>query len=143
MFIGEFGHNIDAKGRLAIPAKFRVLLEEGAVVTTGLDNCLVLYPKQKFAAMAEKYANLPMSQAKARAFARFFLASATDVDFDIQGRVTLPEYLRKHASLKKKSIIAGLYDRIEIWDEEQWNIYKEKMQKESNDIAESMGELGV
>lgn len=143
MFIGEYSHNIDDKGRMAIPAKFRALLKKGAVVTRGLDNSLSLYPKDAWAELAKKLAALPISQAKARAFARLMLAGAMDVDFDAQGRIVLPEYLRKYASLKKKAIVAGLYDRLEIWDEEAWEKFKKGTEAASNDIAEAMGELGV
>ena len=143
MFIGEYQHNLDNKGRLAVPAKFRQMLAKGAVVTKGLDNCLFLYPKVKWEEMAQKFANLPVSQAKARAFARHMLAGAMPVEFDTQGRVTLPEYLRKFAQLKKEAIIAGLFDRLEIWDEGNWNKYKESTEKDSNEIAEAMGTMGV
>ncbi|MBU4216812.1 division/cell wall cluster transcriptional repressor MraZ [Candidatus Parcubacteria bacterium] len=143
MFIGEYKHNLDSKGRMAIPAKFRQILESGAVVTRGLDNCLFLYSKDSWEKIAKKLADLPVSQAKARAFSRLMLAGAMDVDFDNQGRITLPEYLRSFANLDKKTIIAGLYDRLEIWDEEQWNKYKTGAESESTEIAEAMGELGV
>lgn len=143
MFIGEYQHNLDSKGRLAVPAKFRSLLKGGAVVTKGLDNCLFLYPKKQWETLAAKLANLPISQAKARAFSRLMLAGAMDVEFDNQGRITLPEYLRKFAGLKKKSIIAGLYDRLEIWEESAWDKYKTGTEKQSGDIAEALGELGV
>lgn len=144
MFIGEYSHNLDNKGRLAVPAKFRVLLKDGAVVTRGLDNCLFLYTKKEWNELAKKLANLPtISQPKARALARLMLAGAMDVEFDNQGRITLPEYLRKFASLKKETIIAGLYDKLEIWDEKAWNKYKSKTEKDSNSIAEALGELGV
>jgi len=143
MFIGEYSHNLDNKGRMAVPAKFRVLLEGGAVVTRGLDNCLFLYPKKQWEVLAAKLANLPIGQAKARAFGRLMLAGAMDVDFDNQGRITLPEYLRKFAGLKNKSIVAGLYDRLEIWEEGAWNKYKVKAEKQSNSIAETLGQLGV
>jgi len=143
MFIGEYSHNIDDKGRMAVPAKFRSLLKGGAVVTRGLDNCLFLYPKKQWDVLAVKLSNLPISQAKARAFSRLMLAGAMNVDFDNQGRITLPEYLRKFAGLNRKSIIAGLYDRLEIWDESAWNKYKTGAEKQSNDIAETLGELGV
>jgi MraZ protein len=143
MFIGEYQHNLDSKGRLAVPAKFRQLLEKGAVVTKGLDNCLFLYPKNKWEEIAQKFANLPISQAKARAFARHMLAGAMNVEFDNQGRITLPEYLRKFASLKKEAIIAGLFDRLEIWDEGLWNKYKAVADKDSSEIAEALGEMGV
>jgi len=143
MFIGEYSHNLDNKGRLAVPAKFRTILKNGAVVTKGLDNCLFLYPKKEWKVLAEKLANLPIGQAKARAFSRLMLAGAMEVDFDNQGRITLPEYLRKFGRLNKKAIIAGLYDKLEIWDETAWNKYKIGAEKKSNDIAEAMGELGV
>ena len=143
MFIGEYKHNLDAKGRLAVPAKFRGLLKKGAVVTRGLDNCLFLYPKDQWKKIAKKLADLPISQAKARAFSRLMLAGAMDVDFDNQGRITLPEYLRKFAGLEKKTVIAGLYDRLEIWDDNKWDKYKQGTENESAEIAEALGDLGI
>ena len=143
MFIGEYNHNLDSKGRLAVPAKFRALLKGGAVVTRGLDNCLFLYPEKQWNVLAKKLSQLPISQSRARAFSRLMLAGAMDVDFDNQGRITLPEYLRRFAGLKKKIIIAGLYDRLEIWDEVIWHKYKMGTEKESGEIAEALGELGV
>lgn len=143
MFIGEYNHNLDVKGRLAVPAKFREKLKEGAVVTRGLDNCLFLYTKEQWEKLAEKLANLPVSQAKARAFSRLMLAGAMDVECDSQGRINLPEYLRKYATLNKKVIVAGLFDRLEIWDESAWEEYKTKAEEDSTEIAETLGELGV
>ncbi len=143
MFIGEYNHNLDDKGRLAIPAKFRAILKKGAVVTKGLDNCLFLYSKEQFEKIAQKFATLPISQAKARAFSRHMLAGAMDVDFDNQGRITLPEYLRQFSSLKKGVIIAGLYNHLEIWDEGAWRRYKQAAEQNSNSIAEELGDLGI
>lgn len=143
MFIGEYNHSLDDKGRLAIPAKFRSALKKGAVVTKGLDNCLFLYTKDQFEKIALKFSNLPISQAKARSFSRHMLAGAMDVYFDNQGRITLPEYLRKFSSLKKGIIIAGLYNHLEIWDEAAWNSYKQEAEKNSNSIAEELGDLGI
>jgi len=143
MFIGEYKHNLDDKGRLAIPAKFRAALKKGAVVTKGLDNCLFLYSKEQFAIIAKKFASLPISQARARAFSRHMLAGAMDVDFDTQGRVTLPEYLRTFSDLKKNVIVAGLYNHLEIWNEAAWNKYKQESEKNSNAIAEELGDLGI
>ena len=143
MFIGEYNHNLDDKGRVAVPAKFRATLKGGAVVTRGLDNCLFLYTKKEWQELAGKLAKLPISKSNTRAFARLMLAGAMDVDFDNQGRIMLPEYLRKFAGLKKNLIIAGLYDRLEIWDEAAWNKYKKGTEKKSTDIAEALGELGV
>ncbi|MCK5062171.1 division/cell wall cluster transcriptional repressor MraZ [Candidatus Parcubacteria bacterium] len=143
MFIGEFQHNIDTKGRLAIPAKFREQLKKGAVVTRGLDNCLFIYPRSAWEKIAKKLSDLPISQSKARAFSRLMLAGAMDVDFDSQGRINLPDYLRKFANIEKKAIVAGLYDRLEVWDKQAWDKYKQSTEKESNKIAETLGELGV
>ncbi|MFA5359344.1 MAG: division/cell wall cluster transcriptional repressor MraZ [Patescibacteria group bacterium] len=143
MFIGEYNHNLDDKGRIAVPAKFRAMLKGGAVVTRGLDNCLFLYTKKEWQELAAKLAKLPISKSNTRAFARLMLAGAMDVDFDNQGRIMLPEYLRKFAGLKKNLIIAGLYDRLEIWDEAVWNKYKKGTEKKSAAIAEALGELGV
>ena len=143
MFIGEYNHNLDEKGRLAVPVKFRNDLKKGAVVTKGLDGCLFLYTVDEWKALAGKLSSLPISQSNTRAFARLMLARAMDVQIDKQGRIILPDYLRKYASLKKKVIIGGLYNRLEIWDEEAWGRYKKKTEKESEDIAEKLGELGV
>jgi len=143
MFIGEYNHNLDEKGRLAIPAKFRIILKKGAVVTKGLDNCLFLYSKEQFEKMAARFAALPLSQAKARAFTRHMLAGAMDVEFDNQGRITLPEYLRKFSGLKKSIIVAGLYNHLEIWDESAWAQYKAEAERNSNSIAEELGDLGI
>ncbi|PIT90519.1 MAG: cell division/cell wall cluster transcriptional repressor MraZ [Candidatus Komeilibacteria bacterium CG10_big_fil_rev_8_21_14_0_10_41_13] len=143
MFIGEYQHTIDEKGRLAIPAKFRARLNKGAVVTRGLDNCLFLYPKEEWLKLADKLAKLPISQSKNRAFSRLMLAGAMDVSLDKQGRVVLPDYLRQYADIQKKSVIAGLYNRLEIWDEANWQKYKASTEKESESIAEALGELGV
>lgn len=143
MFIGEYNHNLDEKGRLAVPVKFRGDLKKGAVVTKGLDGCLFLYTLEEWKILAKKLSNLPISQSNTRAFARLMLAGAMDVQIDKQGRIVLPEYLRKFAFLKKRVIIGGLYNRLEIWDEESWNKYKNKTEKESGEIAEKLGELGV
>lgn len=143
MLIGEYNHNLDDKGRLAIPAKFRAVLKKGAVVTKGLDGCLFLYGKEQFTKIATSLAALPISQSKARAFSRHMLAGAMDLEFDNQGRITLPEYLREFSFLKKKVIIAGLYDHLEIWDESAWKKYKTESEKNTNTIAEELGNLGI
>ena len=143
MFIGEYNHNLDDKGRLAIPAKFRAILKKGAVATKGLDNCLFLYSREQFEKIAARFAALPISQSKARAFMRHMLAGAMDVEGDNQGRITLPEYLRKFSSLKKKVIVAGLYNHLEIWDEALWQKDKGETEKNSNAIAEELGDLGI
>lgn len=143
MFIGEYNHTIDDKGRLAIPIKFRGDLARGAVVTRGLDASLFLFPKEEWDKLAGKLASLPLGQSNSRAFARLMLAGAMDVEVDKQGRVILPEYLRQYAGIIKQVVIAGLYNRLEIWDSEKWESYKAKTESEVGDIAEKLGELGV
>lgn len=143
MFIGEYTHTIDNKGRLAIPVKFRQALISGTVVTRGLDECLFLYPKVEWEKLADKLSHLPVSQAKARAFNRLMLAGAFEARLDSQGRIVIPEFLRTYARLKKKIIIAGLYNRLEIWDEDTWKRYKEETEKRSGDIAEQLKELDI
>lgn len=143
MFIGEYSHNLDEKGRLAIPKKFRGALEHGAVVTRGLDACLFLYTKEEWQKLAEKLAAMPFSQANSRAFTRLMLAGAMEVEIDAQGRVILPEYLRTFAGIKKTVVVAGLYNRIELWDEATWKEYTEKSEKASAEIAEQMINLGI
>lgn len=128
---------------MAVPVKFRSDLAKGAVVTRGLDSCLFVYSMEEWKKLADKLSKLPISQANTRAFARLMLAGAMDVELDKQGRFVLPEYLRKYAGVNKKVVVAGLYNRLEIWDEEAWEKYKQGTEKESSDIAEALGELGV
>ena len=143
MFLGEYQHYIDPKGRMAIPAKFRDELKSGAIITRGLDSCLFVFAPKEWEALAQKLVSLPLAQANSRAFIRLMLAGATNVEIDAQGRVLIPDYLRKYAGLKKEVVVAGLYSRIEIWDAEEWERYKTKTEGASQEIAEKMGELGI
>jgi len=143
VFIGEYSHNLDEKGRIAVPKKFRPDLSKGAVVTRGFDSCLFLFTNEEWTKLAEKLANFSFAQANSRAFSRLMLAGAMDVSLDKQGRIMLPEYLRNFAGLKKNVVLAGLYNRLELWNQEKWEEYKNKTEKESNEIAEKMAELGV
>lgn len=144
MFIGEYTHAIDEKGRISLPAKFRRRLnQEGVIVTRGLDHCLFVYPKDEWNKLAEKLSQLPLSQKKSRAFARLMLAGAWDADLDSQGRVMVPEYLRAYAKLGRQAIVAGLYNRLEIWDEAAWQAYKAETEAESDAIAEAVTSLGI
>jgi len=142
MFIGEYKHTLDDKGRIAIPAKFRDALASGAVVTRGLDTSLFLFPKEEWDKLAQKLASLPLGQSNSRAFARLMLAGAMDVELDKQGRAVLPEYLRAYAGMKKNIILAGLFNRLELWDEEKWELYKKKVESDADSVAEKLGELG-
>src|SRR5258708_6276502 len=126
MLLGEYQHTLDTKGRMAIPAKFRDKLSTGAIITRGIDNCLFVFANAEWEALAAKLVALPLAQANSRAFVRLMLAGATDVTLDNQGRILIPDYLRKYAALKKEVIVAGLYNRIEVWDEAAWQAYKTK-----------------
>ena len=143
MFIGEYNHTIDEKGRVAIPVKFRGDLARGAVVTRGLDASLFLFPKEEWDKLAEKLASLPLGQSNSRAFARLMLAGAMDVEVDKQGRMIVPEFLRQYAGITKSVVVAGLYNRLELWDTERWETYKKATESEVGNIAEQLGALGV
>jgi MraZ protein len=142
-FIGEYKYSIDQKGRLAVPAKFRKDLSGGAVLTRGLDNCLFLFTQQEWEILMKKIVALPLSQANSRAFSRLMLAGAMELTLDSQGRILIPDYLRKYASLSKKTVMTGLFNRLEIWDENAWQSYQLKTEKESTDIAEKLSDLGI
>jgi len=143
MFIGEYNHTIDAKGRMAVPIKMRGQLSDGAVVTRGVDTCLFIYPKTEWDTLATKLANLPLTDTKARAFVRLMLSGAMDVEFDKQGRILLPAYLRSYASLKKEAVIVGLYNRLEVWDDKNWQEFKDKTAENEKDITDHLSTLGV
>lgn len=143
MFIGEYSGTVDEKGRLAIPVKFRSELKKKVVVTRGLDNSLFLYTLDEWKKLAAKLASLPISTANTRAFSRLMLAGAMDVEIDGQGRIVLPGYLRQFAKIGKKAVVAGLFNRVEIWSEDLWQKYKRETESKSNEIAEQLGSLGV
>jgi MraZ protein len=143
MLIGEYNYSIDDKKRLAIPAKCRQALGKKAVLTRGIDNCLVLYPFPEWEKLSKKLESLPSSASDARAFARIMLAGAVDVALDKLGRILIPDYLKSYAFLKKNVAIIGLSNRIEIWDANRWLNYKEKTEKEIGDMAQRLKELGI
>ncbi len=143
MFLGEYEHTIDQKGRLAIPAKFRTALVDGAVVARGLDGCLTIYPRREWDDLAGRIAALPITDPSARAFSRFILSGASDVDTDKQGRIILPAYLRQYAGLGASVIVAGLYSRVEIWDKAKWETFSQESQMNSSEIASRLSDLGI
>ena len=143
MFIGEYTISMDVKGRIAVPSKFRNMLNSTAVVTRGFEKCLFLYTASEWEKLATKLSALPLTKSSSRAVARFMLAGAFNVELDGQGRIVLPEYLRKFADLSKKVVVAGLYSRVEIWDEEAWNAYKKTTEHESTAIAEGLEDFGI
>lgn len=143
MLLGEYKHNLDIKGRMAVPAKFREELSAGAIVTRGLDNCLFLFAPKSWELLVAKITALPLSQSNSRAFSRLMLAGAVDVEVDKQGRILIPDYLRKYANLEKQVVVAGLVSRAEIWNDKKWDEYKKKTESSSDEIAERLGEMGI
>lgn len=143
MLIGEYKHTLDSKRRVSIPAKFRRQIGKTAVVTRGLDKCLFVYSLAEWKKVAESLSNLPTGQADTRNFVRLFLAGAVDVEIDSLGRILIPDYLKDYAGLKDKAVIAGVYKRIEIWNEVHWEEYKSRIEKQTDLLAEKLGELGI
>lgn len=141
MFMGEYNHSIDPKGRLIVPAKFRESLGDEFVVTQGLDGCLFVYPDEEWKAFEEKLKTLPMANKNARKFVRFFLAGAAQVEIDKQGRILLPATLRKFAGLEKEVSLVGVGSRVEIWDKSRWE--ENTTFDDMDEIAEHMTELGL
>ena len=141
MFMGEYNHTIDAKGRLIIPSKFREVLGDGFVETKGLDGCLFVYDNAEWTAFEEKLKALPLMNKESRKFVRFFLAGAAEVEVDKQGRILIPSVLREFAELDKDVVLVGVASRIEIWSKEKWEDASEYDDME--DIAEHMSELGL
>ncbi len=141
MFMGEYNHTIDAKGRLIIPAKFREQLGDEFVITKGMDGCLFVYPFEAWKEFEDKLKALPLTVNKeARKFSRFFLAGAATVELDKQGRALVPGTLREFAGLDKEVVLAGVLDRIEIWDKDKW--HEASDYDDMDDIAEHMSEFG-
>ncbi|MBA9085225.1 MraZ protein [Fontibacillus solani] len=138
MFMGEFQHSIDEKGRIIIPAKFRDLLGTSFVVTRGLDQCLFVYPMEEWGVMEQKLKALPLMKSDARAFTRFFFSGATECEWDKQGRVNLPGNLRQYAKLEKDCVVIGVSNRVEIWSKDTWEQYFEQSEDSFNEIAEKL-----
>lgn len=143
MFIGEYSHTIDNKKRLSIPSDFRSDLGDKAVITRGFENCLFLYPQSEWKERAEKISERSSLKSDARDLARVMLAGAREVKIDDLGRILIPDYLKEYAELEKDVTVAGLYNRIEIWDEERWENYRERTEDEIGNIAERLEELGI
>lgn len=143
MFIGEYTHSLDEKKRLSVPAKFRKEFGKKVVITYGLNKCLAVYPMQQWKAFAEKLAKLSMGKSEDRGFSRFMLGGAVEVDIDSIGRVLVPDFLKQYANLGEKVVLAGVFDRVEIWEAEAWKGYKAQMEAEADKMAEKLGESGV
>ncbi|ADY55001.1 Protein mraZ [Syntrophobotulus glycolicus DSM 8271] len=143
MFMGEYLHTIDNKGRLIVPVKFRESLGDHFIATKGLDNCLFIFPLKEWKSFEEKLKQLPISRPNARSFVRFFFSGAAECELDKQGRILLPANLREYASLDKDVILAGVMNRIEIWDNSRWKDYSSNAEDHYAEAAESLVDLGI
>ena len=141
MFMGEYNHTVDAKGRLIVPSKFREQLGDEFVVTKGLDGCLFVYENTEWKVLEEKLHTLPLTNANARKFSRFFLAGATSCEVDKQGRILLPQILRDFAGIEKEAVLVGVGSRIEIWSRERW--LEANSYGDMEEIEENMEGLGI
>ena len=141
MFMGEYNHTVDPKGRLIVPAKFREQLGDEFVVTKGLDGCLFVFPKNEWELFEEKLRDLPLTQKNARKFVRFFVAGANLCELDKQGRILVPQTLREFAGLEKDVVLTGNLNRIEVWSKEKWSENCDYDDMDS--IAEGMQDMGI
>jgi len=138
MFMGEYHHSIDTKGRLIVPSKFRDTLGEMFIITRGLDQCLFGYPLSEWSIIEEKLKGLPLTKKDARAFTRFFFSGATESELDKQGRINIPAPLLSYAKLEKECVILGVSNRIEIWSKQIWEDYFVESEESFAEIAENM-----
>ncbi|WP_204499585.1 division/cell wall cluster transcriptional repressor MraZ [Aquibacillus albus] len=143
MFMGEFQHNIDTKGRIIVPAKFREGLGDIFVLTRGLDQCLFAYPMNEWRILEEKLKKLPLTKKDARAFTRFFFSGAVECEVDKQGRINIPAPLRKYAQLEKECVVIGVSNRIEFWANDEWEDYFEDSEESFAEIAENMMDFDI
>lgn len=143
MFMGEFHHSIDEKGRIIIPSKFREQLGLNFVITKGLDGCLFIYPKTRWETLVSKLETLPFTKKDARTFMRFFLSGASECEFDKQGRINIASPLIKYAELDKECIVVGVGERLELWSLDKFERFFENNEEHLSDIAESLFEVGV
>lgn len=143
MFMGEFHHNIDQKGRIIVPAKLRDDLGETFVITRGLDRCLFGYPMAEWKQLEEKLKALPLTKKDARSFTRFFFSGATECEIDKQGRIHIPPTLRTYANLDKECVIIGVSNRIELWAKESWEEYFAESEESFAEIAEGMIDFDI
>lgn len=141
MFLGRYAHNLDAKGRLAIPARYREALAEGVILTRGIDRCLALYPMAAWRPLAEKVAALPLTDADARNFRRLVFAEAADVTLDGQGRVLVPPDLRRYAGIEREALVVGVDTSIEIWSPERWAAVESSLDADGAEIAQRLASL--
>lgn len=138
MFMGEFQHNLDAKGRLIIPAKLREGLGERFVATKGLENCLFLFSQAEWERFGERLRTLPLASGAARAFTRLFFSGATECEVDPQGRILVPANLRQYAGIEREAVIVGVSNRVEVWAKARWEEYCQKAEAAYAETAEKL-----
>ena len=143
MLIGEYLHTLDGKKRISLPSKFRKEVGRKVVITRGLDACLFMFSRKAWENIAEKVSGLPVGQADTRGMSRFLLAGAVETDVDGAGRILIPDFLKEFADLKSRVILAGVSDRVEIWNEKTWGAYKRRIEKGADQMAQTLGDLGI
>lgn len=143
MLLGEYKHNVDTKGRVSIPSKFRVDLGDSFVITKGMDNCLFIYSKDEWSKFENKLKELPVTSSKVRSFMRFFFAGACECEVDKQGRINIPQNLREYANIDKDVVIVGVSTRAEIWNKDSWEKYTTSEDLNINQIESQMSNLGI
>ncbi len=136
--MGEYRHNVDEKGRMIVPAKFRDNLGSSFVVTRGLDRCLFVYPQEEWKKLENQLKTLPFTKKDARAFTRFFFSGATECEIDKQGRVNIASPLREYAQLDKECVVIGVSNRVEIWSKVIWEEYFAESEESFSEIAENI-----
>ncbi len=141
--MGEYQHNIDTKGRMIVPAKFRDGLGESFVLTRGLDQCLFAYPQEEWKILEEKLKKLPLTKKDARSFTRFFFSGAVECEVDKQGRINIPQPLRKYSKLEKECVVIGVSNRIEVWAQEIWEDYFTESEESFAEIAENLMDFDI
>lgn len=143
MLIGEYTHTFDPKNRVALPAKFRKEFGSKVIVTKGLDRCLFIYSPKAWEKIVDRMSDLSIGQASTRGFNRFMLSGAIEVEPDSQGRILIPDFLKGFANLEGKVVLAGVNDRVEVWNEHEWETYKASIEQNADQLAEKLGEIGV
>ncbi|MCU0678213.1 MAG: division/cell wall cluster transcriptional repressor MraZ [Candidatus Pacebacteria bacterium] len=143
MLIGEYRHTLDPKKRLSLPSKWRKELGSTLIVTRGLDNCLFVYPQAEWEKITDKIGKLPLGSADTRSFNRFFLSGAVEVEVDTVGRILVPDFLKDFAKLESKVVLAGIHDRVEIWDDNRWTEYKARIEMQADSLAEKLADIGI
>lgn len=143
VFLGEYSHTIDEKGRLTIPSKYRFYLEDGLVVTRGVDRCIVAYPIEEWKALVAKVMSLPSTPKPSREFARLIFSAASDLKMDRQGRILLPSVLAQYANIDSEAIIIGMSNRFEVWNPKQWEENRALLEDKAESLVEALADYGI